>query len=96
VVASARTGADAIIYLVQGKVYKSQKKYSRLLQHTTQNSHRLKDTYFDMLRNTVLALLIAAEATHGQAAFTLRKTYDSSNFLDSFNFRDVRRISEKQ
>ncbi|KAK2933609.1 hypothetical protein FoTM2_004852 [Fusarium oxysporum f. sp. vasinfectum] len=41
-----------------------------------------------MLRNTVLALLIAAEATHGQAAFTLRKTYDSSNFLDSFNFRD--------
>ncbi|KAK6700910.1 hypothetical protein SNK04_010846 [Fusarium graminearum] len=35
-----------------------------------------------------LALLIAAEATHGQAAFTLRKTYDSSNFLDSFNFRD--------
>ncbi|SPJ88722.1 related to mixed-linked glucanase precursor MLG1 [Fusarium torulosum] len=41
-----------------------------------------------MLRNTVLTLLIAAEATHGQAAFTLRKTYDSSNFLDSFNFRD--------
>ncbi|KAI6758032.1 hypothetical protein HG531_003857 [Fusarium graminearum] len=47
-----------------------------------------RDTYFDVLRNTVLALLIAAEATHGQAAFTLRKTYDSSNFLDSFNFRD--------
>lgn len=42
-----------------------------------------------MLRNTVLALLVAAEAS--QAAFTLRKTYDSSNFLDSFNFRDVRR-----
>ncbi|KAM0372817.1 hypothetical protein ACHAPY_009421 [Fusarium culmorum] len=41
-----------------------------------------------MFRNTVLALLVAAGATQGQAAFTLKKTYDSSNFLDSFNFRD--------
>ena len=40
-----------------------------------------------MLKTTVLALLAAAEAN---AAFTLRKTYDSSNFLDAFNFRDVR------
>jgi hypothetical protein len=42
-----------------------------------------------MIRNTILALLVTAEATRGQA-FSLKKTYDSGNFLDSFDFRDVR------
>lgn len=46
-----------------------------------------------MLKATVLALLAAAEAN---AAFTLRKTYDSSNFLDAFNFRDVRGFQQRR
>ncbi|KAF5026588.1 hypothetical protein F66182_1314 [Fusarium sp. NRRL 66182] len=41
-----------------------------------------------MVRSAILALLIAAEATQCRAAFTLKKTYDATNFLDSFDFRD--------